>query len=1706
MPHENPLAEKAVRLFTFLTKAQQLRQIQIRDVSEYAGTGSVHWFNDLPEHDAIRWGMDTSWDEYPLLSVDRLITPEPPEVPRSLRPWLTNGGTHPKSRPSLQSWLPQSNREQTLEHHPEITAAFDKWILSWDLWAAHRRETDPVRQAYAELFKVFVQATQKTEELELVLGVGLLSWAPPSSERVRRHLFTVAVTPILDDSSGRLDFHIDKAAVGLTAEFDMLDPKLLPDPQMIPQMEESAHAVDLSPLDPATVRPLANAAATRLGDQGRWVETAAAPLATGHPVVAWAPALILRSRTQRGLVNVLDSITREVAERGAAPAGILPLIDPDQLPPVTENTTPGALLDIDGEIISPLPLNDVQRRILHQVDTHAQTLVQGPPGTGKTHTAAALLSHLLAQGQRILVTAQTDRALHEVRLKLPERIRPLAVSVLGASRDDLADLRTAVDTIARRSSEHRTGEPAKRIEDALEQVARLATERRTLSHNLMDAREADVAMQDYRGYSGTLSSIARRYRDESPEFSWILNYVDFRHETWAPATDQEAIEWLDLLQDQSLIDDFEDSHRRRLASTSTPPPQDFADAVRRESQAMDHGATFANRTLHPTLKALSAEQRVHLQDSLRNLTDRVTHLGRGSRDWAPEALHDVLAHDADVWIGRAEELRKGIADVDTILSRIPLAARIDILGDQDRLRQLATTMLNFLAGGGVLKTNADGSVKISAFTKSTIKDCRSLFDETRVNGLPPTTPEALRMVVDQRDASALLNQLDRLWPTHIHVPVEDTPVERVSWHRSQLALLERILELRHILLAQEQHLHDLGVPRPDWTDGASVGALLTDIEAAAAHELMLTTQEPFNQLTQQLAVVTEWSDTVAAVRDLQLAVQHRDIEGYARAHERLVRLEVVSLKLNRREELTTRIATIAPALAGAVQASAHDEAWRPRLGNLETAFRWGAVGGWVLARQSADGNAIQNRIAVIDQQLRDAAEFIAAERAWDHAVGSGRITPSRKADLTNYSQLVTRLGKGTGKYAAQRRADIRRAMERCRPAVPVWIMPIYRVAEQFQVQENMFDVVVVDEASQAGLEATFLQYLAPKIVVIGDDKQVSPAAVGVDEQQLRDLGAQYLADDRYRATWQDPRRSLFDEAQMRYGGELTLVEHRRCVPEIIGFSNRIAYEPHGIHLVPVRQFGAQRLDPFVVRHVADGVEEGSSGKINRAEARALVDDLKRCLDNPDFDGRTMAVISLVGAHQAQHIESLLLDEVPADEWSRRNLRVGTAPDFQGSERDVVFLSMVSSREVGQRIATLSAEMYVQRFNVAVSRAKDQIRLFHTITLADLPNPEDMRHQLLDYAYTIVKRGRELAPVESLPIPEDVAVEPFESGFEQRVYNRIVERGFTVLPKVETLGHRVDLVVVGTRARLAVECDGDTWRGREAYERDLAAQRELERCQWTFFRIRESAFYIDETAALEPLWALLEEMDIRPADAEPEEIDTEEIGPEQLETEEGKPQGSETEEGKPEGIEPEQLETEAPEAEEIEPQYPPAGEDDSSSTGLGGSTLARYESFGGATVPVATATDDEIIEGLQRILAIEGPVQGSRLLSAYAQASGGQRVGKVIAKRLNSVVAKAERRKLILGEDPFRRSGVKFRTFRLPGQPGAVSRELGPRKLEEVPPAELALALAQVADENPNSGQEQLLRLTLRLYGRSSLTSTAREVLEPAITLMYRAHL
>src|SRR5699024_1807098 len=151
-------------------------------------------------------------------------------------------------------------------------------------------------------------------------------------------------------------------------------------------------------------------------------------------------------------------------------------------------------------------------------------------------------------------------------------------------------------------------------------------------------------------------------------------------------------------------------------------------------------------------------------------------------------------------------------------------------------------------------------------------------------------------------------------------------------------------------------------------------------------------------------------------------------------------------------------------------------------------------------------------------------------------------------------------------------------------------------------------------------------------------------------------------------------------------------------------------------------------------HVADGYTRGISSRVNRPEIETIVRTIEQCLEDPAYDGLTMGVISLQGGAQAKAIEAELLTRLDPEVWDSRQLRCGESADFQGSERNVMFLSMVAAVEPERRLSALTADQYVQRYNVAASRAKDQMWVFHSMPLSELTNPEDMRFQLLDYCY------------------------------------------------------------------------------------------------------------------------------------------------------------------------------------------------------------------------------------------------------------------------------------------------------------------------------------------------------------------------------------
>ena len=79
-------------------------------------------------------------------------------------------------------------------------------------------------------------------------------------------------------------------------------------------------------------------------------------------------------------------------------------------------------------------------------------------------------------------------------------------------------------------------------------------------------------------------------------------------------------------------------------------------------------------------------------------------------------------------------------------------------------------------------------------------------------------------------------------------------------------------------------------------------------------------------------------------------------------------------------------------------------------------------------------------------------------------------------------------------------------------------------------------------------------------------------------------------------------------------------------------------------------------------------------------------------------------------------------------------------------------------------------------------------------------------------------------------------EKCESDFERDVGKIIYAKNYRLIPQYEPFGpgsYRIDFVIEGLKSRLAIECDGPHHDDPEQIERDMARQRQLERCKWVF---------------------------------------------------------------------------------------------------------------------------------------------------------------------------------------------------------------------------------------------------------------------------------
>ena len=283
------------------------------------------------------------------------------------------------------------------------------------------------------------------------------------------------------------------------------------------------------------------------------------------------------------------------------------------------------------------------------------------------------------------------------------------------------------------------------------------------------------------------------------------------------------------------------------------------------------------------------------------------------------------------------------------------------------------------------------------------------------------------------------------------------------------------------------------------------------------------------------------------------ALSRQDLTQWQRLREELTDLHEIAPAARRLRELRGRLSACAPIWTARILA---DPAAAGDPADFDAAWQWRQLDSWVREALAGPTPAqLQARLEELSRERRRVVAELVSERAWRRLADN--LGDRQRQALNSYVRAVTRFGKTGGKFAQRWLAEIRAALDESKDAVPVWIMPTARALNSFRPEIHPpFDVLVVDEASQIGLEAVPLLALARKTIVVGDDKQTSPENVGLNRQQVFDLLDEHLAMiPKYRTLF-DPDNSLYDIAFQKFPGVVMLTEHFRCLPQIIALLQR----------------------------------------------------------------------------------------------------------------------------------------------------------------------------------------------------------------------------------------------------------------------------------------------------------------------------------------------------------------------------------------------------------------------------------------------------------------------------------------------------------------------------------------------------------------------
>ena len=1410
-----------------------------------------YFLEDLPKYSGVTLNYldnKNNLANQKILQVEKLPFLEPLAIDKELLEWISGDWTDYKSPIKLLSEkiIKENDASKVVNISKKEKEILEKLLKDRKLWVEEQKKIEVVRNLFDTLYNKYLVLDRDSDILELVVANGLVKvpnediYYPILLKKVNFSIDTEKNIISITDASDN-DFITQELYLNFLAEVENinLDKVFYLEDKIV---ENNIHPISKNDIIKDFFREFIH----NLNPRAQFIEDLDKKNKESIITIEWKPILFIRKKDD-GKVEAINNIIKDIENGGEIPEYLSELVGVIGDEKRTIEQVP--------DILFTKETNNEQIEIIKSLYSHRAVVVQGPPGTGKTHTIANLLGHFLAEGKNVLITSQTKKALDVLKEKIPTDIQDLCISMLD---DDSSDLGNSVESISEKLGYLNLETLKNEYEEIENQRNELKEDIKNIKRKIFNIKYQESHPIIYNNESITLREAGEFLRKNQRELDRIPGIVS----SGIPCPiNNEDLAFLKSGYKKSVSREEEKEIELGLNKVSDFwTLEEFKEMLENKKEIMSR------------LDLLLKNKKYHINDNLFYIDDKMlidldkfkNYSGidkiipedlKSIEDWKKDVCIAGTENSGDrkIWLEFIKDIRR-LYDL-TNMTKDQLFKKEVVYKDIDvsTAKKLIIGLKKGIERPGFFfkhrlrkaRKQISDKVTINNRILETLYDCNVALEYTTLIELKENTKNTWNILMT---GNSLLNKSDNKNLYKQLYSYADQMEYLLNWYdREKKTFLHKI---------ENAGFEKLNINKtegsPIYVD--EVNQIFDFIpsleELIAIGKIALEYREVDIKRSEYLVKIENIiKENSNLGREIKNAILNENIDKYSETLEKLRVLSEKEVLYKKYKDLLHNVKAVANSWGEELENGLFNE----KIENIYNVWRYKQISQKLKELAEKPYFNLQADILEKSEELKKLTTDLVTKKTWYNIIKfiEEKDNLAISQALKGWKQTIQKIGKGTGKNTNIHKKNAKEKMLLCQKVVPAWIMPLNKVFDTLNPVENKFDIIIIDEASQSDISSLILLYMAKKIIIVGDDKQVSPSDVGVNIDKINMFRRKYIKgkvanDDLYGI-----RASLYSIVSTTFQ-PISLREHFRSVPEIIGYSNKTSYDNQ---ILPLRDSNSSILKPAIIDYKVNGKRDEKS-KINRVEAETIVSLIEACLAMKEYKNSTFGVISLLGDEQAELIQDLIVKRIPATEIENHKILCGNSASFQGDERDIMFISLVDSSEENKslRLVGEGVEGAIRkRYNVAISRAKDQLWIVHSIDKNNLKEG-DLRKELFEYIDSLKENVFDKTAIENITA----------SDFENEVARHLSEKNYTVKQKWRVGSYDIDMVAIYDDKKIAIECDGKTLNHtEEEVIANLEEQEILERCGWEFIRVRASEYFRNPEKAIKDLIIQLDDKGVYP---------------------------------------------------------------------------------------------------------------------------------------------------------------------------------------------------------------------------------------------------